>query len=42
MAGDRQSGLWVPAAAHQGQYDDGEEELEEEEGRGRAEEQVEA
>jgi hypothetical protein len=41
VTGDRQSGLWVPASAHAGQYDDGEEEMEDEE-RGRQEEQVEA
>lgn len=43
LAGDRQSGLWVPAAAHAGQYgDEGEEDEMEEDHRGRQEEQVEA
>lgn len=47
MAGDRQSGLWVPAQTltHQNQYgDEGEDEMEEEDHqhRGRQEEQIEA
>ena len=40
MQGDRESGLWVPASAHQGSYEDDEEQDGEE--RGREEDRVEA